>query len=270
MYQAKKTLYIFFFSRKRCDHNGDCSDESDEDGCDYLEVDEHYIKEVPPPTKANAKSDGSSPLPISVAMTIHSFASVDTVNLKFTADFTLILSWNDRRLSFSNLNLASEMNVIGEDVFGNIWTPQMAFSNVLGSYQVVADDQAEVILMRNRSSSPKISGLDSEIEGMWYKSCLDLVTEKGTQSDTNCPLLHADLKYIGEDNPIQFSRQYYMDFTCDFDLLYYPFDTQVCAIAIKIQNQNDHYLDFVKGPAGISYNGNYDYTHAREITAGAK
>ena len=33
--------------------------------------------------------------------------------------------------------------------------------------------------------------------------------------------------YAGVDSYIIMSREYFIDWTCDYDLLYYPFDTQV-------------------------------------------
>ena len=35
------------------------------------------------------------------------------------------------------------------------------------------------------------------------------------------------LQFSGAENSVYFEREYYHDFSCTFDLLYYPFDTQV-------------------------------------------
>ena len=36
-----------------------------------------------------------------------------------------------------------------------------------------------------------------------------------------------DYKFESEKNSLNLIREYYQDFSCEFDLLYYPFDTQV-------------------------------------------
>ena len=33
--------------------------------------------------------------------------------------------------------------------------------------------------------------------------------------------------YKGQDGDLIMIREYFIDWTCDYDLLYYPFDTQV-------------------------------------------
>ncbi len=125
------------------------------------------MKELPPPETASSKGGQltSSPLPIFVGMVIHSVVSIDTVDLKFTADFTLGLTWHDSRLDFNNLNAKHQLNVLGEDVVSKIWTPKLLFSNVLGSLETKADANAVVMLVRNESSRAAISGTFSATEG---------------------------------------------------------------------------------------------------------
>jgi hypothetical protein len=40
--------------------------------------------------------------------------------------------------------------------------------------------------------------------------------------------------YSGDQNPIVLKREYDMTFSCDFDLVLYPFDTQYCFIEVKM------------------------------------
>ena len=40
-------------------------------------------------------------------------------------------------------------------------------------------------------------------------------------------LIFADYKFDSEKNSLYLTREYYQDFSCEFDLIYYPFDTQV-------------------------------------------
>jgi hypothetical protein len=40
----------------------------------------------------------------------------------------------------------------------------------------------------------------------------------------------AAMLFSGGQNAIYISREYYQEYACDFDLIYYPFDTQVCKI----------------------------------------
>jgi len=42
--------------------------------------------------------------------------------------------------------------------------------------------------------------------------------------------------YSGDQNPIVLKREYEMTFSCDFDLVLYPFDTQYCFIEVKMSD----------------------------------
>ena len=37
----------------------------------------------------------------------------------------------------------------------------------------------------------------------------------------------------GDENPIVLSREYDLSFSCDFDLVMFPFDTQYCFIEVS-------------------------------------
>ncbi len=90
---------------KRCDTKFDCDDQSDELYCDYLRVGDNYAKELAPPSSldngdSKEKADVEQPLVVRINVSIQSLPSIDTVNLKFTADFFLSLRWHDARLEF--------------------------------------------------------------------------------------------------------------------------------------------------------------------------
>lgn len=46
-----------------------------------------------------------------------------------------------------------------------------------------------------------------------------------------------DEVFEGSRNPIVLSREFYQEFTCDFDLTWYPFDRQVCFMNFTVQGQ---------------------------------
>ena len=43
------------------------------------------------------------------------------------------------------------------------------------------------------------------------------------------------LIYEGVDSRIIMTREYFVKFNCDFDLLMYPFDTQVCDMQLQVK-----------------------------------
>ena len=59
--------------------------------------------------------------------------------------------------------------------------------------------------------------------------------------------------FSGKDNAIFFSREYYQDYGCSFDLRFYPFDTQMCEMIFEIQGKTDNYVRFIKDGEGIEF-----------------
>ena len=59
--------------------------------------------------------------------------------------------------------------------------------------------------------------------------------------------------FSGKDNAIFFTREYYQDYGCSFDLRFYPFDTQMCQMIFEIQGKTDNYVRFVKDGEGIEF-----------------
>ena len=59
--------------------------------------------------------------------------------------------------------------------------------------------------------------------------------------------------FSGQDNAIFLTREYYQDYGCNFDLLFYPFDTQMCEMIFEVQGKTDNYIRFVKDGEGIEF-----------------
>lgn len=72
------------FSNK-CNTEIDCPDKSDEHNCDYLKLDESYAKELIP------RDDSGETAVVYMNLSVLAFPSIETVSLKFTADFFLRL-----------------------------------------------------------------------------------------------------------------------------------------------------------------------------------
>ncbi len=131
------TLYFYSF---RCDTKVDCQDKSDELNCTYITIGPDYSKELMP---RNSKS--KKPVKININISILALPYIDTQQLKFTVDFYLNLSWHDVRLGLKDLNTINLLNTLSQEDVANIWKPQLVFTNALGPYQTVYDDQVRVL-----------------------------------------------------------------------------------------------------------------------------
>ena len=62
--------------------------------------------------------------------------------------------------------------------------------------------------------------------------------------------------YSGKNNSILLTREYYLDYGCsNFDLVYYPFDTQMCTMVFEVQGKTDEYIVLKQDYDGVKYLG---------------
>ncbi|XP_059081996.1 gamma-aminobutyric acid receptor subunit beta-2-like [Tigriopus californicus] len=63
------------------------------------------------------------------------------------------------------------------------------------------------------------------------------------------------LLFSGETNSIIMTREYYQDYSCQFDLRYYPFDSQVCKLLFDVQGLPDQYTILKPDHNGVEFIG---------------
>ncbi len=63
--------------------------------------------------------------------------------------------------------------------------------------------------------------------------------------------------FEGNSTMVELSREYYMEFSCIFDLRSYPFDTQVCSMLLMTHMDSGFVLvkDKQRTDGGVKYGG---------------
>ena len=119
--------------------------------------------------------------------------------------FLLRMAWVDARLDFFNIKLDETMNVISLDELNKIWLPIIVFHNTEEGQITINDGKSFATINR---------------------------TGQGTGSDSS---ISEDIDiYKGSENSISISRLYNIDFFCDYDMRWYPFDAQTCFMVMKL------------------------------------
>jgi hypothetical protein len=154
---------------------------------------------------------------------ILSIPTIDTVNMKCTIDFYLRMRWYDFRIDFRDLNHISSLNSLNMWDRAAIWSPHLSFVNALGPYQTEIDELTSGELVRETGPLPE--DYSTSIEGK--NAPLRLLYLFTDQS------LSLAMLFSGKNNSIVFTREYYQDYACQFDLHLYPFDTQVCEDVLR-------------------------------------
>ena len=143
------------------------------------------------------------PQVVNVSIVDFDITGINEVDLKFSARFALTFEWFDRRLVWHNLKEENSLNELPFRKFSHLFVPTLMFSNTHSMTRSLLDPD---------------SVLYGRKDGASRKPELEELVEVGL--------------YPGTDNPVVYSRNYHLDFTNDFALHFYPFDTQTLSVEV--------------------------------------
>ena len=69
-----------------------------------------------------------------------------------------------------------------------------------------------------------------------------LVREDESPEPEDITLSTEAMLFSGRRNAIYLTREYYQEYACRFDLIFYPFDTQLCFMTFEVQGKTDNYI----------------------------
>ena len=132
--------------------------------------------------------------------------------------FRLSLTWKDARVSFYNIKTNEVFNSLTLDEQLTLWTPTIVFWNTEKQLKTVNDENSFASISRGGKGSIIDRTVDEDIE-----------------------------VYSGKDNAITFSRVYSIEFYCEYQMAWYPFDIQTCTMKMVFDGVLDNYADLVAG-----------------------
>ena len=185
---------------KRCDQLLNCEDETDEVNCNILLLKTSYRK-MSPPSRIESKNgrEVMTPSEVSVSIRLLDIAAIKESDNEIDIKFEVNLRWFEFRAFFHNLKKTSSQNAFDYKDVERLWIPNLVFENNRDH-----DDTRGAL----RKSDIKVIRM-----GNFIRSSSDVVDEIEI--------------FKGSENPIVMVQSYTKTFQCRYELLVFPFDTQV-------------------------------------------
>ena len=197
---------------ERCDQLPQCRDESDEIGCKLLVLKRSYNLNVPPIT-----SDGGKKSPVSVLISIDflKLVTIDEEDYSIEIQFEISLQWRDNRATYHNLKDNEALNALTKEDISALWTPEVIYENT---------DQKET----------------TRVGATWEWKTSVLVKREGNFTRSGLDMVDETEIFKGSENSLLMRQSYTHTFQCPFELVRYPFDTQVricCLYFVNVQKR---------------------------------
>ena len=138
---------------------------------------------------------------------------IGEVEMLYRTKYTVNLEWLDPRITFYNLHDDQNLNSLVEEEKEKIWTPRFIFQNTDKSTRTTTDDESIISVRR---------------EGQFIQNTLESIDNT--------------YEFQGADNPLMMYRIYETKWICDYQMNWYPFDTQKCQMNFSVTKDLDKFI----------------------------
>ena len=179
---------------------------------------------MPPPV------GGQHRVELNFSLEMKKILKINEVEGTFRTRFVIRRQWLDPRLSYRNLKKESRVNLISPSEASTIWFPQMVFENIPSDVdwiEIVENEEYNIVRNAEGNFDPiEVTDIDNAFI------------------------------FSGDENSHYLSKEFTVLWNCDFNMMWYPFDTQTCPMQLKIINE---FAEGVKlNPQHLAYSGPTD------------
>ena len=182
---------------------------------------------VPPPVGNRAM------LELNMSIDVVNILLINEVKGYFRTRFILLREWYDPQLNYKDLKKDSRLNLLSPAEEETVWFPEVVFENVASD-----EDWMEIALSKEYNVVRNIEEDDIDPMGV-------------TAIDNT-------FMFSGKENYHFLNKEFTILWICQFNMMWYPFDTQTCAMQFKIVNKFADFVDL--NPQHLAYSGPTDLT----------
>ena len=183
---------------ERCDQIIHCRDESDEDDCSLLVLKRRYKKKVAPFIYNKTRKE-VDPVKVDVSTSLLNVIDISEVNHIIELKFDIHMEWYDYRVDYHNLKTDQALNTLSDEELRSLWIPYIIFQNTDNNEAVELDGIRSTVFISRQS--------DFRRSGIEFADEMEI--------------------FSGASNKINIGQTYSKKFHCNYQLHYFPFDTQV-------------------------------------------
>ena len=207
---------------QRCDGKKNCLDGSDEDKCQSIISFSGYNKFLVPEPVGN-----DTTLQLNITVSINKIITINENDGYFKAKLTLIRNWYNPQLQYRNLKREASKNQMTKDDKNFMWIPWTVIDNIEHRDNIMQTDLRDIVTI---------------IPSKDFKFVRDQKTN-----------IENTMVFEGSENIINYERQLTVNFICNYNMMWYPFDTQKCTMELY-HNEDSITLN----PVNVNYTGPKD------------
>jgi hypothetical protein len=136
-------------------------------------------------------------LPLNLSFNLLQIREINEVEGTHVIKWSFTREWSDGRLTFIGMNRTSKIVPKDRDGKNKIWIPWTIISNIKHQAALYKSDKLDVYLAKFK-------------EG--YKS--------------------TETRHEGSNVVIEYSKEWIAELMCDYDMFWYPFDSQACSVEL--------------------------------------